>query len=139
MRLFEGRLDPLPKLATIPVFTGGSCGNQPRRGRALGVGVTVLIFDSADVDSKQPVTARNALLDFVVYKLALRSLSWLCFFGEIRGRTNRTAKALSLSRVLVGWVFVSERIQKFVFPAQMGCRAIRKDRYSLPSLDGAVR
>jgi putative oxidoreductase len=32
----------------------------------------------------------------------------------------RTAKALILIRFLVGWVFVSEGIQKFVYPAQLG-------------------
>ena len=31
-----------------------------------------------------------------------------------------TARALLLIRILVGWVFVSEGIQKFVFPAQLG-------------------
>ena len=34
--------------------------------------------------------------------------------------TTRTAKALLLIRILVGWVFVSEGIQKFVFRAQLG-------------------
>ncbi len=34
--------------------------------------------------------------------------------------TDRTAKAIVLIRILVGWVFVSEGIQKFVFPAQLG-------------------
>jgi len=34
--------------------------------------------------------------------------------------TTRTAKALLLIRILVGWVFVSEGIQKFVFPAELG-------------------
>jgi putative oxidoreductase len=33
---------------------------------------------------------------------------------------ERTSKALILIRILVGWVFVSEGIQKFVFPAQLG-------------------
>jgi len=31
-----------------------------------------------------------------------------------------TARSLLLIRILVGWVFVSEGIQKFVFPAQLG-------------------
>ncbi len=31
-----------------------------------------------------------------------------------------TSKALLLIRVLVGWVFLSEGIQKFIFPAQLG-------------------
>jgi putative oxidoreductase len=33
---------------------------------------------------------------------------------------SRAARALILIRVLVGWVFVSEGIQKFLFPAQLG-------------------
>src|SRR5579863_8306447 len=32
----------------------------------------------------------------------------------------RVARALVLIRILVGWVFVSEGIQKFLFPAQLG-------------------
>ena len=31
-----------------------------------------------------------------------------------------TARALLLIRILVGWVFVSEGIQKFIFPMQLG-------------------
>ena len=34
--------------------------------------------------------------------------------------SRRVAAALLLIRVLVGWVFVSEGIQKFLFPAQLG-------------------
>jgi putative oxidoreductase len=34
--------------------------------------------------------------------------------------TNRTAKAILLIRVLVGWVFLSEGIQKFLFPEALG-------------------
>lgn len=33
---------------------------------------------------------------------------------------ERTAKAIVLIRVLVGWVFVSEGVQKFLFPVQLG-------------------
>lgn len=33
---------------------------------------------------------------------------------------TRAAKAVILIRILVGWVFVSEGIQKFLFPAQLG-------------------
>src|SRR5713101_5712963 len=33
---------------------------------------------------------------------------------------NRTAKAISLIRVLVGWVFLSEGVQKFLFPDALG-------------------
>jgi putative oxidoreductase len=39
---------------------------------------------------------------------------------------TRTAKALLLIRILVGWVFVSEGIQKFVFPAQLGVGRFEK-------------
>ena len=40
--------------------------------------------------------------------------------------TTRTAKALLLVRILVGWVFVSEGIQKFAFPAQLGVGRFEK-------------
>ncbi len=33
---------------------------------------------------------------------------------------NRAAKAVSLIRILVGWVFLSEGIQKFLFPDSLG-------------------
>jgi len=33
---------------------------------------------------------------------------------------SRMANAIVLIRILVGWVFVSEGIQKFLFPAQLG-------------------
>ena len=33
---------------------------------------------------------------------------------------NRTAKVILLIRVLVGWVFLSEGIQKFLFPEALG-------------------
>ncbi len=38
----------------------------------------------------------------------------------------RTAKAILLIRILVGWVFVSEGIQKFLFPAQLGVGRFEK-------------
>jgi uncharacterized membrane protein YphA (DoxX/SURF4 family) len=37
-----------------------------------------------------------------------------------------TSKALLLIRLLVGWVFVSEGIQKFLFPAQLGVGRFEK-------------
>jgi putative oxidoreductase len=40
--------------------------------------------------------------------------------------TARTAQALLLIRILVGWVFVSEGIQKFLFPAQLGVGRFEK-------------
>jgi len=43
----------------------------------------------------------------------------------------RTAKALLLIRILVGWVFVSEGIQKFLFPAQLGVG--RFEKIGIPS------
>lgn len=39
---------------------------------------------------------------------------------------RRAAGALLLIRVLVGWVFVSEGIQKFLFPAQLGVGRFEK-------------
>lgn len=33
---------------------------------------------------------------------------------------SRMANAIILIRILVGWVFVSEGVQKFLFPAQLG-------------------
>jgi uncharacterized membrane protein YphA (DoxX/SURF4 family) len=38
----------------------------------------------------------------------------------------RTAKAIVLIRILVGWVFVSEGIQKFLFPVQLGVGRFEK-------------
>ncbi|MGA8103477.1 MAG: DoxX family protein [Candidatus Acidiferrales bacterium] len=35
-------------------------------------------------------------------------------------RVDRTAKAVLLIRILVGWVFLSEGIQKFLFPSALG-------------------
>src|ERR1700689_2373693 len=34
--------------------------------------------------------------------------------------TDRAAKAILLIRILVGWVFLSEGIQKFLFPDSLG-------------------
>jgi putative oxidoreductase len=45
--------------------------------------------------------------------------------------TARTAKAVLLIRILVGWVFVSEGIQKFIFPAQLGVG--RFEKIGIPS------
>src|SRR5271157_5796207 len=39
---------------------------------------------------------------------------------------ERMSKAVILIRVLVGWVFVSEGIQKFLFPAQLGVGRFEK-------------
>ncbi len=40
--------------------------------------------------------------------------------------TGRTAKAILLIRILVGWVFLSEGIQKFLFPAALGAGRFAK-------------
>ncbi|MGA2905196.1 MAG: DoxX family protein [Candidatus Korobacteraceae bacterium] len=47
------------------------------------------------------------------------------------GWTSRVSKALLLVRILVGWVFVSEGIQKFLFPAQLGVG--RFEKIGIPS------
>ncbi len=39
---------------------------------------------------------------------------------------RRVASAVLLIRVLVGWVFVSEGVQKFLFPAQLGVGRFEK-------------
>ncbi|HUI83075.1 MAG TPA: DoxX family protein [Candidatus Binatia bacterium] len=46
-------------------------------------------------------------------------------------RSGPAARALLLIRILVGWVFLSEGIQKFLFPAQLG--AGRFARIGIPS------
>src|SRR5271157_489330 len=43
----------------------------------------------------------------------------------------RTAKALLLVRILVGWVFVSEGMQKLLFPGQLGVG--RFEKIGIPS------
>ena len=45
--------------------------------------------------------------------------------------TARVARALLLVRILVGWVFVSEGLQKFLFPAQLGVG--RFEKIGIPS------
>jgi putative oxidoreductase len=44
---------------------------------------------------------------------------------------ERVAAALLLVRILVGWVFVSEGVQKFLFPAQLGVG--RFEKIGIPS------
>lgn len=39
---------------------------------------------------------------------------------------RRAASAMLLVRILVGWVFVSEGVQKFLFPAQLGVGRFEK-------------
>ena len=45
--------------------------------------------------------------------------------------TARVSKALFLIRILVGWVFVSEGVHKFLFPAQLGVG--RFEKIGIPS------
>lgn len=45
---------------------------------------------------------------------------------------ERTAKAILLIRILVGWVFVSEGIQKFLFPDTLGVGRFVKIGISWP-------
>jgi putative oxidoreductase len=51
---------------------------------------------------------------------------------------SRTAKAIFLIRILVGWVFVSEGIQKFLFPAQLGVGRFEKIGIPSPHLMAPV-
>jgi len=46
----------------------------------------------------------------------------------------RVARAVVLIRLLVGWVFVSEGIQKFLFPAQLGVDRFEKINIPAPHL-----
>jgi putative oxidoreductase len=47
---------------------------------------------------------------------------------------NRTAKAILLIRILVGWVFLSEGIQKFLFPEALRVGRFTKIGIPLPQL-----
>jgi hypothetical protein len=47
---------------------------------------------------------------------------------------NRAAKAILLIRILVGWVFLSEAIQKFLFPEALGVGRFLKMGIPLPLL-----
>jgi putative oxidoreductase len=44
----------------------------------------------------------------------------------VENPTDRAAKGIVLIRVLVGWVFLSEGIQKFLFPAALGAGRFAK-------------
>src|SRR6266478_4650577 len=45
-------------------------------------------------------------------------------------RADRTSKAILLIRILVGWVFLSEGVQKFLFPDTLGVG--RFDKIGIP-------
>jgi putative oxidoreductase len=47
---------------------------------------------------------------------------------------NRAKKAILLIRILVGWVFLSEGIQKFLFPEALGIGRFEKIGIPLPQL-----
>jgi putative oxidoreductase len=47
---------------------------------------------------------------------------------------NRAAKAVLLVRILIGWVFLSEGIQKFLFPETLGVGRFTKIGIPLPQL-----
>jgi putative oxidoreductase len=47
---------------------------------------------------------------------------------------NRAKKAILLIRILVGWVFLSEGIQKFLFPESLGVGRFTKIGIPLPQL-----
>jgi putative oxidoreductase len=50
------------------------------------------------------------------------------------GPGSRIANAVILIRILVGWVFVSEGIQKFLFPVQLGAGRFAKIGIPLPQV-----
>ncbi len=52
--------------------------------------------------------------------------------GGGAGSGSRIANAVILIRILVGWVFVSEGVQKFLFPAQLGAGRFEKIGIPLP-------
>jgi hypothetical protein len=51
---------------------------------------------------------------------------------------NRAKKAILLIRILVGWVFLSEGIQKFLFPESLGW-PLCEDRHSVAAAYGSFR
>jgi uncharacterized membrane protein YphA (DoxX/SURF4 family) len=50
---------------------------------------------------------------------------------------SRTLKAVLLIRILVGWVFLSEGIQKFLLPDSRS-RPLRENRHSVAAGHGTV-
>jgi hypothetical protein len=50
---------------------------------------------------------------------------------------SRTSKAILLIRILVGWVFLSEGIQKFLFPDSS--RTLCENRHPLAAAHGFVK
>ncbi len=52
---------------------------------------------------------------------------------------NRTSKAILLIRILVGWVFLSEGIQKFLFPDSLGVGRFVKIGIPWPQLMDSLR
>jgi hypothetical protein len=52
---------------------------------------------------------------------------------------NRTSKAILLIRILVGWVFLSEGIQKFLFPDSLGVGRFVKIGIPWPRLMDSLR
>jgi len=54
--------------------------------------------------------------------------------GAVESSKNLTGKAILLIRILVGWVFVSEGIQKFLFPASLGVGRFAKIGIPYPHL-----
>ena len=56
--------------------------------------------------------------------------------GGAGSSPSRISNALILIRILVGWVFVSEGIQKFLFPAQLGVGRFEKIGIPHPQIVG---
>jgi uncharacterized membrane protein YphA (DoxX/SURF4 family) len=53
---------------------------------------------------------------------------------DMKSRTDRYEKSIVLIRLLVGWVFLSEGIQKFLFPAALGVGRFAKIGIPAPQL-----
>lgn len=58
--------------------------------------------------------------------------------GNADGSGSRMANAIILIRILVGWVFVSEGVQKFLFPAQLGAGRFAKIGIPSPQIMAPV-
>lgn len=53
---------------------------------------------------------------------------------NMKSRTDRYEKSILLIRILVGWVFLSEGIQKFLFPAVLGVGRFTKIGIPAPQI-----
>ena len=54
--------------------------------------------------------------------------------GDLKNRIGRYEKSIVWVRILVGWVFLSEGIQKFLFPATLGVGRFAKIGIPAPGI-----